>query len=844
MDKKHTSSRSIATQFTRHYLIVSIIPLGLLLILFLTGVMLAHNHITRSITHSTTELNKDAQQHLQQLGEQIIQAKARDVAKQIEIYFRMHPDMDIQAMRRDPFFMDLAVQQVGETGYTVIVEAHTAIFRVHPNMALNDQPLKTLAEKLPSWWKIVENGISGVEAAGYYDWQEPDGSVRQKFLAVAPVLFPLRGATMTVSATTYIDEFSTPIIQMRHKADRVVTNYQQYVSDRLVILSILAAIVILLTFLGIFFLGRRAGLHQIVPMMKLAETAKHLGEGNWNVQVPDRIDKREDEIGITARSFNRMSQQLKETFERLERRVNELHETQNALKQSEEHFKALYEESRRAQEVYRSLINSSADAIVTCDLKGCVTYASPMFTTLFGWSFEELLGKPVPFVSGHEDDMTLSVIRQVIENGSPCQNHEIQWTSKDGRDMDVSISASRYNDHEGKPAGILVILRDISEAKKIEEHMEQIERLETVGTLAGGIAHDFNNLLTVIQGTVSLLTYNTPMSDSHYKYYVDIEKQVQRGAKLTRQLLGYARKGKYEVRPINLNDIIMESAEAIRRTRKDIRMHFHLDPAILTVEADIYQMEQVLMNLYINAADAMPKGGDLTLATSNISSENIVNTLYPVKEGLYVSLRLEDTGIGMDKNTQDRIFEPFFTTKAVDKGTGLGLASVYGIVKSHGGYISVKSEIGKGSTFSIYLPASDKSLPEKIVYPKKSFQGRGTILLIDDERPVLDVASDMLKSIGYETLRAGHGRQGLEIYEKEAMRIDLVILDMIMPDMGGGEVFDRLRVINPDVCVLLSSGYSIDGRASDILDRGCNGFIQKPFSMEDLAEKIARLLKT
>jgi PAS domain S-box-containing protein len=821
---------------------------------------------------------------------------------------------------------------------------------------------------MPTWWKIVEVAIHGTETAGYYDWREPDNTIRRKYLAVTPVAVKRGGAIIMISATTYIDEFSAPVVQMRQKADTVIGNYQQYVSMQLIIFSSLSAVLILLTFLGTYFWGRRTGLRYIKPITQLAETAKQMGEGKWDIEFPEPVLSRADEIGIMGQSFYRMSLQLKETFGNLEERLAELRQTQDALKASEAHyrslfdgipvglfrttldgqfldanpalvamlgfpdrqtllsvraqsiyfnandrgawmsqmndlggvhtyeirlrrydgseiwaasssrtvynnngqvlyyegslietterrladealkkseagFKALYEESKRTQEVYRSLINSSADAIVTCDLENNITYISPMFTSLFGWSPSELLGKPIPFIPETEKEKTLNAIGQVIEKGIPCQGLETRRTTRDGRLIDVSLSASRYNDHAGRPAGILLILRDISAAKRLEEHLQQVERMEAIATLAGGIAHDFNNLLMVIQGTVSLLLYSTHEVDPHYKHFINIEKQVHRGSRLTKQLLGYARKGKYDVKPLNLNDLIAASAETLGQTRKDIRIHYRLADDLKAVEADAYQMEQVFMNLFINAADAMSGGGQLTLTTANISATSIPDRLRENKSGDYVLFSIEDTGIGMDAKTMDRIFEPFFTTKEISKGTGLGLASVYGIMKSHGGVIDVASEPGAGTTFSLYLPASDRTVSPRIVRQRKTLEGRGVILLIDDEKPVLEVASAMLTSIGYTTLKANSGLQGIETYREQQSRINLVILDMIMPDMNGGEVFDRLKEINPGVTVLLSSGYSIDGRATDILNRGCKGFIQKPFGMDDLAEKINSILR-
>ncbi len=854
MEQKPPANRSIASQFTRHYLFISIVPSLILLTLMAIGAGLTWHYMSDLIVKSTYDLNEDAEQGLRHLGEQIIQAKSRDVARQIEMYFRMHPKVDIRDMRKDPLFMELALQRVGQTGYTAMTEARKpgdlpteglepVIFRVHENPKLHDRDMSFLGEKMTAWWAICKKGLDGVEADGYYEWCEPDGTCRPKYLYVTPVQFPLNGITMMVSAVTYIDEFSKPIVAMRRKADRVAQNYQRYVSSMMIVFGVVCALVLVFTFLLTFVLARRAGLRFIVPVAKLAQAAQHLGEGNWEAQVPDHVLGREDEIGVMARSFQSMSGQLKETFGRLEQRVVELRQTRDALKDSEDHYRTLYEESRRAEEVYRSLISSSADAIVIMDLQESVTYVSPTFERIFGWRLGELAGRTIPLATPPTQSSEAGAIREVIENGVTYHGYETTLMTKDGRAIDVSLSASRYNDHEGRPAGALIILRDISEAKRLKEHLQQVDRLEAIATLAGGVAHDFNNLLMVIQGTVSILMDAIPESDRNYKYLINIEKQVNRGARLTRQLLGYARKGKYDVRPMQLNDVITDSAETLRRTRKDIRIHYALAKDLRTIEGDAYQMEQVLMNLFINASDAMPAGGDLTLLTKNIKASDIPDKLRKDKTGNYVLLVVEDTGVGMDRKVMDRIFEPFFTTKAVNKGTGLGLASVYGILQSHGGAIDVSSEAGTGTRFSIYLPASDKPAAETIEKSKKTYLGKGTILLIDDEQPVLDVAEEVIQSIGFETLAAGDGLSGIEIYRHNRSRIDLVILDMVMPDLGGAEVFDRLREIDPGVTVLLASGYSIDGRASEILSRGCNGFIQKPFSREDLAEKIESILK-
>ncbi len=838
-----SESRSMAGQFRRDYLIVSIIPLLILFLLVVYGTIITRKYLDNLIVHATDELNLDAETSLQKLGEKIILTKARDVARQIEIYFRMHPEWSIQQMRQDPLFMEIALQKVGETGYTALTETKTYLFRVHPNPKLIDQDMHTLAAQMPSWWKIVQSASSGDETTGYYDWLEPDGTRRKKFMAVAPVREPLHGATLMVSATTYIDEFSTPIIAMKGKADRIAHHYQTYAVQQAFVFSLIAATVILLTFLGTYYFGRKAARRYMQPITHLAQSAQAFGEGRWEVNCDEQVLRRADEIGTLAQAFERMSTQLKELFGNLERHVTDLKETQTALERSEAHFKALYEESRRAQEVYRSLIASSADAIAIYDLNGHPQYLSPMFTRTFGWTLEELRGKPIPFVPNEERERTMAMIAQTLNEGRVCQAFDTRRLTKTGQVIDVSISASRYEDHEGKLAGMLVILRDISEKKRLEAQLQHIERMEAIGTLAGGIAHDFNNLLMTIQGSISLLRYDMDPANPQYNHFVEMERQVKRGSRLTAQLLGYARKGQYEVKPLRLNEILAESAETFARMRKDISVKQDLVPDLFPIEADADQLNQMLLNLFINAADAMPDGGHLYLSTRNISSDQMAKSAYEPKPGRYVMLAVRDTGIGMDQKTRERIFDPFFTTKEMGRGTGLGLASVYGIVKGHGGYIDVASQPGQGATFTIYLPASSKAIEAARPETSQAATGKGTILIIDDEKLVLEVVAKMLNMLGYTVLTAESGNKAIEIFQAHHAQIDLVVLDMIMPEISGSLVYDRLREIRPDVAVILSSGYSIDGRARELLKRGCGGFIQKPYTIEQLAEKIQQVMR-
>jgi CheY-like chemotaxis protein len=367
--------------------------------------------------------------------------------------------------------------------------------------------------------------------------------------------------------------------------------------------------------------------------------------------------------------------------------------------------------------------------------------------------------------------------------------------------------------------------------------------MEAIGTLAGGIAHDFNNLLMGFQGNISLMKMDLTDEHPHQEFLKNMESYVKRGSELTRQILGFARGGKYQVKTTNLNVLINKNADMFSRARKEITIHKKFQEDLYTVDVDRGQIEQVLLNLFVNAWQAMPGGGNLYVETENINLQaNDYDKPYAIDSGKYVRITVSDSGIGMDKKIQERIFEPFFTTKAFGRGTGLGLASAYGIIKNHNGIINVYSEKGHGTTFKIYLPASDK----QVIAEKFKFEevrgGTETILLVDDEEMVADIGKDLLEKLGYRVLVASGGTEAIKLFQRHRDQIELVILDMIMPDMSGGETFSRMRAIKPDAKILLSSGYSLDRRASAIMKQGCNGFIQKPFNLKKISHKIREIL--
>ncbi len=531
----------------------------------------------------------------------------------------------------------------------------------------------------------------------------------------------------------------------------------------------------------------------------------------------------------------------KPTYDQLKQRVDMLSEEAAALRSETDRLRRRYEKARRTEKLYRSLIHSSADAIVIYNLQGQVQYVNPTFTRLFGWTLEELQGGRIPFVPDSEKERSLDAIEKVLA-GELCHGFETRRLTRDGRLLYISISASGYKDHQDKLAGMLVILRDVTERVRMEKKLIQAQKLEAIGTLAGGIAHDFNNLLMGIQGNASLLLFNMDPDDPQCEKLKNIEKYVSSGAELTRQLLGFARRGKYEVKLLNVCKLLSEGTRMFGRTRKDISIALNCANGLWSVKADRGQLEQVLLNLYVNAGQAMPEGGRLFVEAGNKRLGPRQAESLQIEAGPYVTISVKDTGIGMDEALQQKIFDPFFTTRAMSRGSGLGLASAYGIIKNHGGTLTVESRQGEGAAFTIYLPASEQPAEPAPPARDDALRGSGILLLVDDEEMILDVGRQMIQALGYQAVIARSGKEAVEIFQEQGNDIQAVILDMVMPEMSGAETFERLKHIDPDVRVLLSSGYSRRGQAEEILERGCRGFIQKPFRIEELSRKIKAVL--
>ena len=503
---------------------------------------------------------------------------------------------------------------------------------------------------------------------------------------------------------------------------------------------------------------------------------------------------------------------------------------------------------RKSEQEKEAILNSMSELVVYHDTEHRMVWANRVAGESLGLAPQELVGRHC-YEMWHQRSKpcTGCPVVKTYETGHP---QEAEMTTPDERVW--FVQGYPVQDANDDIAGVVEVILEITERMRAEEGKKKLEaqllhaqKMESIGTLAGGVAHDFNNLLMGIQGYTSLILNDLDETHPHYHWAKRIEGQVKSGAGLTRQLLGFAMSGKYDVRPTDINEIVKKSSSMFGRTKKEITIKEKYEQNLWTVEVDQGQIEQVLLNLYVNAWQAMPAGGYLYLETSNVTLDESAIKLYDAQPRRYVKVSVTDTGTGMDEATQQTIFDPFFTTKEMGWGTGLGLASTYGIIKSHGGIINVYSKKGHGSTFNIYLPAGETVLDgkESAIREEEIKRGSETILLVDDEQTIIDVCKELLSKLGYKVLSAARGQEALDVCKANKDKIDMVILDMIMPDMSGGEVYDRMKEINPDMKVLLSSGYSIDGEATEILKRGCDGFIQKPFNMKELSRKIREILE-
>jgi len=645
--------------------------------------------------------------------------------------------------------------------------------------------------------------------------------------------------------------------------------------------------------------------------------------------------------------------------------ITERELSRKALEESRDSYRRLLEKTREQEELYRSLLNCSPDPIVVYDMEGKVRYLNPAHTKLFGWTLVEALGRSIDTLPGWDKDKSVSIIRRIVHEGAVNQSYETQRLTKDGRSIHVSVNGARYLDHQGNPGGMVVILHDISDRRRIEESVResearyrqlsevafeaiifhdrgvllqaneqffemfgyepseligqhilqktiapeslelveskiadgstemyeamgmrkdgaifpieirvrlmvtegkafravairdlserknlelqllQAQKMEAVGTLAGGIAHDFNNLLQAVLGYAEIIMRRQKPDSPDLEDLRKVSSAGKRGADLVRNLLTFSRRVEPKLRVVDLNHEIIEIQKLLSRTiPKTINIILKSRGHLNQIMADSSQVGQILMNLAVNARDAMPDGGTLTIETENATLDPEFCSSQPeVTPGSYVVLTVSDTGHGMDKQTCERMFDPFFSTKEVGKGTGLGLATVYGIVKGHKGHVTCSSEPGRGTTFKVYFPALALTM-SAVDAEKKTEPSRGTetILLVEDEDLLRDLGRDVLTMYGYNVLEAGNGEQALRMYNEQRGHISLVMLDLNMPEMDGEHCMREILKTDPNARILVATGFLEHVAEGSIVNEKALGILTKPYDVPDLLRKVREVL--
>ena len=474
-----------------------------------------------------------------------------------------------------------------------------------------------------------------------------------------------------------------------------------------------------------------------------------------------------------------------------------------------------------------------------------IVYASRGFEQITGYSARESLGRNCRFLQGPESDPdTKAALREAVERGQDCSVEIINYR-KDGSKFWNALFVSPIRDERGSLNYFVGVLADVTERRKLEQALNQSQKMEAIGRLAGGIAHDFNNLLTIISGYSEMLLTMSERHSTSWESIKAIMEAGERAASLTRQLLAFSRRTVLEPKVLPLNDVVIETERMLRRLiGEDIYLVTKLERANSKVKVDPNQMVQVLMNLAINARDAMPKGGRLTIETNLVDLDDEARCFQEeIKPGRFVLLTTTDTGLGMSPEIKSRVFEPFFTTKNVGEGTGLGLAVVHGIIRQSGGFVDVESEPGRGSAFHIFLPLVEESLSHDEKTELSSGQaGTETILLVEDEEGVRRLASMALKSVGYVVLTANNGHDAIRVVEANPTPINLLFTDVVMPQMSGPDLAIQLRARMPNLKVLLSSGYTDEAMTRHGIFSENVAFLQKPYTPQSLIRKVRQVL--
>ncbi len=636
----------------------------------------------------------------------------------------------------------------------------------------------------------------------------------------------------------------TPIVDRGNRIGTLtvvmsVAGIEKSVSDTRQVIGIVSLVIFII---GIFF-GGWIGKLITAQLSTIAQTTELIAAGDLSKRVPVGS---QDEVGVFARSFNLMVEKLGATMYDLAD-VNRNLERRVQIRTAELQHEIV--ERRKIEDELRKLyvaVDQSSVSVAITDTKGVIEYVNPKFTTTSGYTREEITGQPISILkSGLTPHSVYKYLWDTILAGNEWSG-DLQNRRKNGELYWENVTISPIRDPDGIVANFLAVKDDITEKRRLEQQLTQAQKMESIGTLAGGIAHDFNNILTIISGYASLIgTVHQQDSDTQKNVRM-ITTAVDRGAGIVRQILTFARKTEARPKLVEVNTVIKELSSLLRDTfPKTITVALNLEKALPRIVIDGTQLHQMLLNLCVNARDAMEDGGTLTMSTRLAGYADLEAKFPDCKHVSHVQINVSDTGMGMTGAITQRIFEPFFTTKEIGKGTGLGLSVVYGIVRAHGGYVDVESAPGQGSTFRVYLPVQDDFAPDHDQAGKTaltSLSGNETILLVEDEEGLRQMLRSSLSKYGYRILEAKDGLEAVEVFRRNAASIDLLFTDIGLPGLDGLSVIREVRAIKPTIKVLASSGFLNPELRVSLAQQSITEFLQKPFLPEQVLERVRHVL--
>jgi len=821
--------------------LIPIIIFGFLISIFDHRFLTQANH---AVYQGHEEQWQRSETVMKKMAEDFIRQKVLDVVLQLELYLQAHPEMIVEELQNDSTFRDIAVQPVGKKGYTAVQDVDTAINRFHKDSKIENLDLHSLSDKLPEFWTIMEASLDGRYSHGYYNWKEPNGELRKKFMYIAPLNEKTAdGVRLGVAATTYIDEFTHPILAAQD-VSQSTTRYLMIVLNNLI-----------QSFKTTGFLSMGLGMLFIIAfsiwtatyfsraITNLQEATQAVNQGNFDIRVKPAMS---GDVRQLIVNFNQMLAQLSLTTvkkEQLEASQKELKTTNARLHQEiierEQAEKAL----RESESKFRSLFNLSPQGIALTELEtGRLVDANNMFCDLTKYCQEEIIGKTTTQVGFYSDNDRARFIKKLQKSGE-VNGMKMDFKGKDGAIISVLMFA-RVIQISGK-SFILTIFLDMTEQKQLQAQLQQSQKMQSIGTLAGGIAHDFNNILFSMIGYTEMALDDTEKGTLLHNNLQEVLIAAQRAKYLVKQILTFSRQADQDLKPLQVQLIVKEVLKLIRSSLPTtIEIHQNISNTCGFVMANATQIHQVAMNLLTNAYHAMEDEGgklEVTLKEVDLDMDDLKDPA--MVPGSYVCLTVKDTGAGIDEYVMDRIFDPYFSTKEKDKGTGLGLAVVHGIVKSYKGNIRIYSKPGKGTAFHVYLPVIQtraETNATRTISPVE--MGTERILLVDDEEQIVRMSQQMLEKLGYHVTARTSSIETLEAFRAAPDKFDLVITDMTMPNMTGIHLTKKLIEIRPDIPIIICTGFSEKINEHTAKAMGIRGYVMKPVVKSELAKKIREVL--